>query len=102
MQVRYQAALRPDIREHNHLSLRKGGDNSLGLENLQDFFEFCNHLANQLTGLGGIVFLIIARQLELCAANRVTLIVQQAANLTDGQHVLTLVVATIASSLYRR
>ena len=62
----------------------------------QHFLEFRNHLANQLPVmrifLARIAFHALAR-----ATDREALLVEQAADLADQDHVLTLVVAAIAA-----
>src|SRR5690606_5295105 len=70
-------------------------------QQLQHVFELEADLPNDLLALREIRPRFVARQALSRAADREPFLVQEAANLTDDQHVLTLVVPAIAASLYR-
>src|SRR5471032_1920636 len=89
MQVRYQAAPRPD----------RNLDNRSAAQYSQHFFQFQAHLSHDLLALADVGSGLVTAKLVARAADRKPLFIQQAANLTDDDHVLALVVASIAASL---
>jgi len=70
-------------------------------KNLDQLFEFQAHLMNELLALVEIHLRIIAREAISGAANGKSLLIQQAADLPNDQHVLSLVIAAIAAPLHR-
>src|SRR5260221_11100554 len=93
MQVRYQAAPRPD---RNLVA-----DDSLAAENPQHFFELEPHLSHDLLALADIRASLVAAQLVARAADREALFVQEAPDLADADHIRALGVAAIAPPLDR-
>src|SRR5579862_1055468 len=89
MQVRYQAAPRPD----------RNGDNRSAAQYAQHFFELEPYLPYDLLALADVAAGFIAAELVARTANRESLLIQQAANLTDDDDILTLVVTAIAAPL---
>jgi len=73
----------------------------LAAKNLDQLFEFQPHLVNQLLALIEVDLRIVAREPISRAADRKSLFIQQAANLPDNQHILALVIASIAAPLDR-
>src|SRR5690606_32157977 len=71
------------------------------LQELQDFLEFHPHLADDLRAHGGLLAGILALQAHARATDGVALLVQQAADLADHEHVVPLVVAAVAAALHR-
>src|ERR1700761_170482 len=68
-------------------------------QDLDQFLEFQSHLMDQLLALIEVDLRIITRQAVSRAANGESLLIQQAANLANDQHVLPLIVASIAAPL---
>src|ERR1700761_5051975 len=64
-------------------------------QDLDQFLEFQSHLMDQLLALIEVDLRIITRQAVTRAANGESLLIQQAANLANDQHVLPLIVASI-------
>src|SRR5258708_33793044 len=89
MQVRYQAAPRPDRRLNDASSSK----------NPQDFFELEAHLPHDLLALADISTGFVATELVARTANGEALLIEQAADLADDDHILVLVVATVAAPL---
>ena len=95
--VRYQAALRPDrvffcAQERRVV---------LAAQDVKKLLEFHAYLLDDLLTLGYIRLRIFASQPLSCATNRKTIIIQQAAYLTNDQNVLTLIITTIAAPFHR-
>jgi len=72
---------------------------SLAPKNLDEFFELQTHLMNELLTLIEVHLRIIAGKAISGAADGKSLFIQEAANLADDQHVLALIVASIAAAL---
>src|SRR6266436_6304307 len=89
MQVRYQAAPRPD---------RKANDSSAA-QNPQDFFELEPHLPHDLLALADISAGLVATELVAGTADGKALFIEQAADLANDDHIPALVVAAIAAPL---
>src|SRR5258708_36081478 len=87
MQVRYQAAPRPDRRLND----------SSAAQNPQDFFELEAHLPHDLLALTDISTGFGATELVARTANGEALLIEQAADLADDDHILALVVAAGAA-----
>ena len=68
---------------------------------MQDLFEFLPQLANDLLALGLVFFGTLSRKLLTCAADGKPLLIEQAANLANHQHVMPLVIPPVTSSLHR-
>src|SRR5690606_23896939 len=98
-QVRYQAALYPGW--GCDYSRPWVGSTNSPLEELQHFLELHPHLADDLRGHGRFLAGALAFQAQAGAADGVALLVQQAADLADHQHVVALVVAAVAAALDR-
>src|SRR5262245_61902400 len=99
MQVRYQAAPRPD-RGGKFKRYAAGADTRLlAAKQLEDVLELGADLPNDLLALARIGAGLVAHEALAGAADREPLFVQQAADLPDDQRVLALVVAAIAASL---
>src|SRR5882757_1990190 len=73
----------------------------LTAQNLDQLFQLQSHLMNQLLALIEVHLRIVAGETIAGPANGKTLLVQQAANLPNDQHVLALIVAPIAAALDR-
>ena len=137
MQVRYQAALRPEIvllrqgkvqcgeaagiitdspvgwnpesapvgADAQALSRRRSGMahavDAVRVEHVQHVFQFDDHLLDHLVVAGGLLGVGVAGELLTGAADGEALLVEQAADLADGEHVLALVVTAVAAPLYR-
>src|SRR5690606_17621165 len=71
------------------------------LEELEDFFQFHADLADDLAAQGRFLPGPVAFQAQAGAADGVALLVQQATDLADHQHVVALVVAAVAAALDR-
>src|SRR5258706_12055809 len=82
MQVRYQAAPRPD---------RKLNDKSAA-ENPQYFFELEAHLPHDLLALADVRASLVTAELVARTADGEALLIEQAADLADDDHILALVV----------
>src|SRR5271170_5480141 len=105
MQVRYQAAPRP-VETTSSYRGRAGPERSaraanhtLPPQNLHELLELGPHLADDLLALGGVGASFLASELVASAADREALVVQEAADLADHNHVLALVIAPVAASL---
>src|SRR5450755_3406431 len=110
MQVRYQTAPRSDtiysywlvtapVPQHRGEIIRP-----FVLSAPQDphhVFELHAHLAHDLLALGNVGARVIAGELLSRAADGEALLVEQAADLADDDHVLALIVAAIAAALDR-
>ena len=109
MQVRYQAAPRPDrtqmIAQKGWLNLDAAsaavGGAPLASQYLDQLFQFQSHLMDQLLALVQIHLRIIAREPVTRAADGKPLLVEQAADLSNDQHILPLIIAAIAAALDR-
>lgn len=73
----------------------------LFLQQLQNLFQLVANLLNNLVALRGIFLRLFAGELLARATDGEALIVQQASDLANQDHVVTLVVAAIATALYR-
>lgn len=71
------------------------------IQHIKNVLKLGDHLPNQLFVLRGIVFHLMAAQLLLGTANGVALVVQQAADLADGDDVGALVIAAVTTTLDR-
>src|SRR5260221_12783457 len=90
MQVRYQAAPRPD---------RKLNDKSAA-ENPQYFFELEAHLPHDLLALADVRASLFTAELVARTADGEALLIEQAADLADDDHILALVVTAVFSPRY--
>ena len=103
MQVRYQAAPRPDrkrmIAQLGAKDFESREDSAP--QNLNQFLEFQAHLVNQLLALIEIDLRIITRQPIAGSADGKALLIEQAANLPNDQYVLALIVAPVAAPFDR-
>jgi hypothetical protein len=70
-------------------------------QDLQNLFKFHAYLLDYLLTLCHVRLGIVARKALTRPADRKALVVQQTADLPNNQHILTLVIAAIASTLYR-
>jgi hypothetical protein len=107
MQVRYQAAPRPD---RMRMIAQTGSENSsdsrlcrpsLAAKNLDELFEFEPHLMDELLALIEVDLRIAAGEAVPCAADSKALLIQEAANLPNDQHVLALIVPAVTAALDR-
>src|SRR5260370_39669948 len=96
MQVRYQAAPRPDRGPNDSpKGLRElGVRRSSAAKNLDQLFQFEPHLMNELLALIEIHLRIVAGETIPRSADRKPLFIQQAANLPNDEHILPLIVAS--------
>ena len=94
--MRYQAALRPDVANVIVTARRASA-----AQQLQDFFQFHPHLLGDLVAQRRFLPGVVAIQAQARATDGVALLVQQAADLADHQHVVALVVAAVAAALGR-
>src|SRR5690606_2015038 len=78
-----------------------GATAASALEDAQQLFQLHPHLAHDLLALGDVAAGLLALQLLACAADGEALLVQQAPDLADHDHVLALVVAAVAAALHR-
>src|SRR5581483_3343423 len=107
MQVRYQAAPRPDenfflpIPRVRPERLTRAANHTLTPQNLHELLELDPHLADDLLALGGVRASFLATELVAGTADREALVVQEAADLADHNHILALVIAPVAASLDR-
>src|SRR5579871_1332413 len=102
MQVRYQAAPRPDEKLLPISRAGPGGaaravNHTLTPQNLHELFELGPYLAHDLLGLGGVGAGFLTTELVAGAADREALVVQEAADLADHDYVLALVIAPVAA-----
>src|SRR5579862_8031589 len=103
MQVRYQAAPRPDenfflpMRRARPGRLARAVNHTLPPQNLHELFELGPHLAHDLLGLGGVGASFLATELVAGAADGEALVVQEASDLADHNHVLALIIAPVAA-----
>src|SRR5690606_20892033 len=93
MQVRYQAAPRPDR------GWKFNGKRRSAAQQLEDILELHADLADDLLALREIRARFFSGQALARAADREAFFVEQAANLPDDQHVLPLIVAAVAAAL---
>src|SRR5690348_17056034 len=98
MQVRYQAAPRPD-RGGKFNDKPPGRIPGLAAQQLEDVLELGADLPNDLLALARVGARLVAHQALAGAADREPLFVEQAANLANDQHVLALIVAAVAAAL---
>ena len=68
-------------------------------KNLDQLFEFEAHLVDELLALIEIHLRIVAREAVASPADGKALLIQQAADLPDDQHILPLIVAPVAAPL---
>jgi hypothetical protein len=68
----------------------------LTFKDLQNLFQFHSHLANDLLTLRSIFLRGFARQLQACATDSIPLVVQQTANLSDQDHIVSLIITAIS------
>jgi hypothetical protein len=103
MQVRYQAAPRPDRKRMIAQIATKDFESreASAAQNLDQFLEFQAHLMNQLLALIEINLRIIARQPIAGSADGKALLIEQAANLPNDQDILALIIAPVAAPLDR-
>jgi len=73
----------------------------LAAKNFDQLFEFEPHLMDELLALIEVHLRVVAREAISGAADGETLLIQQAANLANDQHILPLVIAAIAAPLDR-
>ena len=109
MQVRYQTAPRPDRGlNHTAIGVESPGEPRLpgtaraprsAPQDLDQFLEFQSHLMDQLLALIQVHLSIIAGQAVARPADGKPLLIEQAANLSDDEHVLALIIAAIAAAL---
>ena len=71
-----------------------------GLEDVEDLFHLHDHLLDELMILGGLLRVGAAGKLLTGATDGEALIVQQAADLADHQHVLALIVTTVTATFH--
>jgi len=74
---------------------------AIRVEYVQHVFQFDDHLLDHLVVAGGLLDVGVAGELLTGATDGEALLVEQAPDLADGEHVLALVVATVAAPLYR-
>ncbi len=102
MQVRYQAAPRPD---RTFMIAEKAPENSaapqLAAKYFDQLFELEPHLVDELLALIEVYLRVIAGQPVAGSADGESLLVKEAADLPDDEHVLPLVVTAIAPALDR-
>ena len=72
---------------------------TLAAKNLDQLFELEPHLMNELLALIEVHLRIVAGEAVPCAANGESLFIQEAAYLPNDQHVLPLIVPTVAAAL---
>ncbi len=70
-------------------------------QNLDQFLQFQPHLMDELLALVQIHLRIVAGEPVPGSANGKTLFIQEAANLTNDEHILPLVITPIAATLDR-
>ena len=70
-------------------------------QDLDQFLELEPHLMNQLLALVEIDLRIVAREPVSGSANGEALLIQQAADLANDEHVLPLIIAAVAAALHR-
>ena|SRR5580692_12788011 len=70
-------------------------------QNLDQFLELQPHLMDQLLALIEVHLRVVARESIARSADGKALLIEQAANLTNDQHVLALIVAPVAAPLDR-
>jgi hypothetical protein len=73
----------------------------LSPQNLQNLFELHPELLDDLLALAYISLCLITGQSLPGTANRKSVVIQQTADLSNDQYILTLVIATVAAPLYR-
>ena len=96
MQVRYQAAPRPD-RAINDTAIR----GQLPPQNFEQLLELQAHLFHDLLALADVHAGLFATQLLTRATDREALLVQEAPDLADDNHVLALVITPVAAPFDR-
>src|SRR5579862_6177485 len=118
MQVRYQTAPRSEptllIEDHSRGGDGRAGRQSyakrlelralppaLAAQDLHQVFELDPHLLDDLLALAQVGARFFARELVARAADGEALVVEQAPDLADDDHVLPLVVAAVAAALHR-
>src|SRR5262245_11350510 len=112
MQVRYQAAPRPDTISFSRVRAdpgrpARGRDDTpfcrrclpSATQNLHQLLELDANLLDDLLALRHVHARFLARELISGAADGETLVVQEAADLADDEHVLALVVTAVAATL---
>ena len=107
MQVRYQAAPRPDRMrmiaeiwiERFAAPLAAPDRDALTAQDLDQFLELEAHLMDELLALIEIHLGIITREAIARTADGEALLVEKAADLANDEHVLALVIAAIATAL---
>jgi hypothetical protein len=67
---------------------------------IEHVFKLRDHLVNQLLVLRAVFFLVVARESLSRAADGKALIIKKRSNLANHQDILTLVIASIATSFY--
>src|ERR1700689_3573688 len=83
------------------LAISTPGVSPLTPQNLEKFLQFQPKLLDDLLTLADIAAGFLARQLVAGAADRESLIIQEAADLADNDYVLALIIAAIAAPLDR-
>src|ERR1700685_723027 len=101
MQVRYQAAPRPD---RDRMIAQKGVEHlsaatASAAQNLDQLFEFEPHLMNELLALIEVDLRVVPGEAVAGSANGKSLFIQQTAYLPDDEHVLPLIIAAVAAAL---
>jgi len=104
--ARYDQPARYDFQEATNGSYldhpaESAGRSTSAAQDSQDFFEFLAKLTHDLLRLRYVVACFLALQAIAGAANGEALFIQEAADLADHQHILALVVTTIATALDR-
>jgi len=74
---------------------------ALFAQHVQDVFQLGDHLFDELLVLGGVVLGFVAGEALARPADGETLVIQKRADLADHQHVLALVIPTVAATLHR-
>src|SRR4051794_10119937 len=73
----------------------------LAPQNLHQLFKLEPHLLDDLLALSHVGPRLLATKLVARAADGEALLIEQTSDLTDHDHVLTLVVAAVATTLHR-
>jgi len=73
----------------------------LAAKNFNQFFQFEPHLMNELLALIEIHLRIVAGEAVPRTADRKPLFIQQAANLTNDEHILPLIVPAVPAPFHR-
>ena len=98
MQVRYQAALRPDCKDSDYILCRRLLP-VLPFEQVQYVLKFQPDLVYDLLTLGDILLGVLPGHLLPGATDRKPLFIKQAAYLAYHQHILALIIPTVSTPL---